>query len=157
MIFSLVLLMQLLLLSSSSLVVNAAAVCPPATDNVPCSCYEWPQSSTIDIYCYNQNLSDSQVSDILDAFLTTPGVSSSVGSLDLRLNRLTRVPPQMKLFPQLKTVMLEGNFITSIESGAFNFADATNPIRYLTLGNNQLTTIAPGAFKGQYQQTQLTS
>ena len=60
-------------------------------------------------------LNDSQVNYILDAFLTTPGVSQ-VGDLNLRFNQLTRVPTQTNLFNQLKRVDLEVKFITSIDS-----------------------------------------
>ena len=50
--------------------------------------------------------------------------------------------------------MLKVKFIASIESDAFNFTDAANPNRYLTLlGNNQLTAaITPVALKGQQYQ-----
>ena len=139
-----------LLLTSLSLA-NADVVCPPEAAYAPCGCSEYSEKpDTIYLNCYNRNLGDSKMSDILDAFLTTPGISP-VGLLDLMSNRLTRVPTQMKFFNQLDYVYLNNNDITSIESGAFNFPDAANPILDLDLQNNQLTTIAPGAFKGLNQ------
>ena len=126
---------MLLLLPSSSLV-NADVVCPPGTTYNPfCNCIEYSlKRGTIELYCYGF-LVDSQVSDILDAFLTTSGVSP-VGSLSLGLNRLTRVPTQIQLFTQLVDVFLGNNFITSIGSGTFNFPNSSDPIQLLELQNN---------------------
>ena len=116
-IYLLMMTMILLLSSSLLLVVKAAVICPPAADYAPCDCEE--RNGTITLTCDMRNLNDSQVSDILDAFLTTPGVSP-VGDLNLYQNRLTRVPTQIKFFDQLKRVTLQENSITSVESGAFN-------------------------------------
>ena len=72
-----------------------------------------------------------------------------MGELYLFVNELlTRVPVQIRSFTQLELADFSENSITSIESGAFNLADAANPLSFLDLGFNQLTTIAPGAFKG---------
>ena len=134
-------LMLILLLPS---LVNADVTCPPAAAYEPCDCSEASSKpGTVILTC--DNLNDSKVSDILDAFLTTPGVSP-LGDLNLSNNQLTRVPSQIKLFDKLEWVDLLINSITSIESGAFNFPNAANPIRYLHLDDNQLTTIASGTF-----------
>ena len=138
-----------LLLSLSSLVVNADVVCPSADVIEPCNCTEYPNKPDIAfLECPSRNVNDLRASEILDAFLTTPGVSPFVG-FNLWGNRLTRVPDQTKLFDQLIYVFLNnGNSITSIELGTFNFPDAANPLQWLWLQDNQVTTIAPGAFKG---------
>ena len=155
-IYFLMMTMILLLSSSLLLVVKAAVICPPAADYAPCDCRE-ERNGTIYLDCGMRNLNNSQVSDILDAFLTTPGVSP-VGDLNLYQNRLTRVPTQIKFFDQLRQVSLQENSITSVESGAFNatFPGGQNssfnyflPNLNLELVWNQITTIAPGAFKGQ--------
>ena len=141
------------LFKSSVQVKLAAVVCPPAADYAPCNCTEFlpNKPGTIYLGCWGNQLNDSQVSDILDVFLKTPGVSP-VGRSDLQfIQQLTRVPSQIKSFPQLNWVDLSTNGITSIESGAFNFTDAANPLKMLYLQYNQMTTIAPGAFKGQQQ------
>ena len=139
----------LLMIPSSSSLVNADVICPPAADYAPCLCGEnRGRPGTVYLYCYNQNLTDSQMSGILDAFLTTPGVSP-LGYLSMWQNQLTRVPTQIKSFNQLDAVYIYENSIASIGSGAFNFPDAANPVRDLSLYYNQLTTIAPGAFRGQ--------
>ena len=133
----------LMLLPSSSLI-NAAVVCPPESATSPCGCREYQlKLGTIYIDCYAQKLNDSQVSDILDIFLASPGVSP-FSVLDLRFNQLTRIPTQMKSFKQLLLVLLIENSITSIESGDFN-TTRHNPS--ISIGS-QLTTIAPGSFKG---------
>ena len=142
-------LMLMMLLPSSSLV-NADIVCPPEADYAPCGCREYSKTpGTIYLNCQSQKLTDSQMSDILDAFLTTPGVSP-VAFLSLEYGKLlTRVPSEVRLFNQLDWVFLSDNNITSIDSGAFNFPDAANPLGNLDLAYNKITTIAPGAFKGQ--------
>ena len=139
---------SLLLLLSSSLV-DAEVVCPPAADYAPCQCSDYfLKPGKILLTCKILKLGDSKISDILDAFLKTPGVSP-VGCLELSSNQLTRVPSQMKLFDQLEWVELYNNNITFIESGAFNFPNASDPLQYLDLTYNKMTTIAPGTFTGQ--------
>ena len=132
-------------LPKSSLLVDAA-VCPSANVILPCTCSQYTTNTT-QLDCNSLNLIDSQASEILDAYLSSPGVSP-VGQLYLSNNNLTRVPVQVKSFTQLEYAILDYNSITSIESGAFNASDAANPLRYLFLDGNQLTKIAPGAFKG---------
>ena len=143
----LALFVSLLLFSSS--VVESAVVCPPAEAYSPCKCVETAfvreiyKPGTIYLQCYERNLSDSRLSDILDAFLTTPGVSP-VGKLGLSFNQLTKVPKQIKLLPQVVAVDLKGNNISSIESGAFNFTT----LQFLEMQKSQVVNIAPGAFQG---------
>ena len=130
-----------------SLLVDAVVVCPPVEAISPCTCSEYYYTTTTTtLNCAGQNLIDSQVSAILDAYLKTPNVSP-VGYLNLSFNLLTRVPVQVKSFTQLQYAFLYDNSISSIESGAFNAPDAY-PLSNLWLDGNQLTTIAPGAFKG---------
>ena len=141
-----------LMLSLSS--VEAGAIgCPTPDAYAPCACGKYSNTSdTIFLDCANKKLSDSNVSNILDLFIMTPGLSP-LGRLDLYNNQLTRVPSQIKFFPQLEEIRLFFNAITSVESGAFNFIKPTTVIYphyfvYLELSINQLVTIAPGAFKG---------
>jgi len=129
--------------------VESAVVCPPAEAYSPCKCVETAfvreiyKPGTIYLQCYERNLSDLRLSDILDAFLTTPGVSP-VGKLGLSFNQLTKVPKQIKLLPQVVAVDLKGNNISSIESGAFNFTT----LQFLEMQKSQVVNIAPGAFQG---------
>ena len=139
-----ILVMFLMMISAST----AAVVCPPDDTYSPCTCYEYTNiPDTIYLYCGNNGLDDLKVSQILDVFLTTPGVST-LGNLCLFGNRLTRVPDQVHLFPKLDYVWLEENNISSsIQSKAFVFNKET-PLRNLDLQHNQLITIAPGAIQG---------
>jgi len=88
---------------------------------------------------------------MLDSFITTPGVSP-MAELNLFNSQLTRVPNQIKYFPQLEIVYLNDNKIESIDAGTFNFT-GTSRVLYIYLNDNQLSTIAPGAFQGLYNQT----
>ena len=135
-------------LLKSSLLVEAFVICPPPETISPFDCTEFGTSNTTSLDCYYKELTDSQVSDILDAYLATPNVSP-VGQLRMGSNTLlTRIPVQMKSFTQLVVAAITVNPITSIESGAFNFADDTNPLKTLSFSSDQVTTIEPGAFKG---------
>ena len=120
-------------------------ICPPPEAYAPCYCgYTSLEPNAIALTCDSFNLTDSEVSDILDTFLSTPDISPLV-LLSLRNNQLTRVPSQMQLFTELQVIDLENNAITSVESGTFKFnADYLS----LSLENNQLTTIAPDSFIG---------
>ena len=124
------------MLPSSSFVANTAY--PPADAIEPCGCSEYDMG-TIKLDCSIRKLNDSRVSYVLDAFLTTPGISP-VGFLDLWVNQITRIPNQIKSFRHLTSFNLQYNpSITSIESGAFNFPDASNFIQmlfYLELQSN---------------------
>ena len=135
--------------STDAVVEAAAVVCPGPEAYSPCTCYEYGnQPGTIYLYCGEKNLNDSRASEILDAFLTTPGVSP-LGNVCFSSNQLTRVPHQLHLFPQLDFVWLNDNNIsTPIQSGAFNFNVKDAPVKNLDLQRSQLTSIAPGAFQG---------
>lgn len=126
----------------------AAVICPSAEAIAPCHCIEpFLYPGTVEIYCSGVSATDATVNAALDAFVKTPDVSP-VTYLYLHNNSLTRIPDQVKSFSQLKFVDFWNNKITSIGAGAFNFEDASNPVLSLSLYGTQLTTIAPGAFKG---------
>ena len=121
-------------------------ICPPPEAYAPCYCGPTISSkpNVIQLGC-DANLTDSKLNDILDAFLSTPDISTLI-TLDLRNNQLmTRVPSQVKLFNHLLFTDLYKNAITSIESGTFKFNDKG---WHLVLASNQLTTFPPGAFIG---------
>ena len=124
-------------------------ICPPPETYAPCYCGPTTMEyGTLILECSRCNLTDSEVSDILDAFLSTPGVSPLL-ILNLSGNQLTRVPSQMQLFTELVVIEFQNNAIPSIESGTFNSNDDNWS---LYLDSNQLTTIAPSAFRGWLSQ-----
>jgi len=137
-----------LMLSLSVEAVAADVVCPPDEAITPCRCIEaFLYPGTVVIDCFSVSATDTTANDALDAFVKMPDVSS-VSYLYLHNNSLTRIPDQVKSFTQLKFVDFWNNKIASIGAGAFNLEDASNPLLTLSLYDNQLTAIAPGAFKG---------
>ena len=135
----------------SVLIKKNGVVYPPNEQYAPCECLENSLSpATIGLNCADRKANDSRISDVLDYFLASPDISP-LGQLRLnngldKSSQLTRVPRQIKFFPQLNYVSLAINKITSIESGAFNF---TATLLVLDLQRNEITTIAPGAFLGK--------
>lgn len=121
---------------------RTAVVCPYPSDYSPCECNDRGDETVI-LNCRGRQLNDSKVSDILDSFISTPGVSP-LASLNLWQNKLTRVPKQVKLFNRLEHLDLEGNQIRTVESGAFK----SNQLLSVFLSDNQLVDIEPGAFEG---------
>ena len=126
--------------------VGQSTVCPPAASISPCVCRDNGDDVTVFLNCYNQDLDDAKVSQILQTFLT--GGVSPLGRLDLFYNQMTKVPVEIPQFPQLDLVYLYQNKIDSVKSGAFNFAKS---LRRLDLFNNQITTIESGAFQGIFK------
>ena len=99
---------------------QSAVICPAATVFSPCSCDEYKgNSGTIELNCGGNNVDDTRLSAILDALLTTPGVSP-VGALMLWNNLLTRVPDQIPRFTQL-VVDLNYKKNPSLPTAAFKF------------------------------------
>ena len=122
---------------------RTAVVCPNPNNYAPCECNDRGDETVI-LNCRGKMLDDSRVSEILDAFISTPGVSP-LTSLNLWQNQLTRVPLQVKLLNQLEHLDLESNKITTVKSGAFK----SNQLLSVFLSDNQLTSIDPGAFQGE--------
>ena len=141
---------SLLILPSSSVMTPAARteICPPPETYAPCYCGpNFKKPNTIQLSCFefqSLNLTDSEVSDILDVFVTTPDISPMI-IFDAHTNQLTRIPSQIKLLNDLISINFYKNSITSVESGTFKFNDKG---WFLDLGANKLTTIPPGTFKG---------
>ena len=97
--------------------------------------------SLINFSCHSVDLNDFDAGFILDSF----GIDQ-LKHLSLKNNRLTRVPDQVKLFNRLNRVILSHNGIQTLPFGAFNFTET--PLEYLSLANNLLDRIEPGAFQG---------
>ena len=125
--------------------------CPDSTSIAPCTCNFSGKTGTlanktVELYCSDQNLGDSKISEILATFNSSPNVPP-LRSLDLSYNSLTRVPKEILLFSSLAYVFLGGNEIRTVHSGAFNFS---LHLRQISLADNELTNIEPGAFQGNY-------
>lgn len=124
--------------------VTSQIVCPDRTAIAPCNCNDGGDNVGIELECFAKDLTDAQVSVILDTYLSTPGVSP-LTYLMLRANQLTRIPSQVTSLPQLDRIELNFNKITTVATGSFNLK-AT--LKWLFLENNLIATIEPGAFQG---------
>jgi hypothetical protein len=118
-------------------------VCPSTSVILPCSC----SASTINpiglaIDCASAGLSDSEMSYVLNAFLS-PDISPVI-ELEALGNQLTQVPSQLSQFTSITTIDFSGdNHITSIPVGSIvSFATNINMFLYF----NGLTTVPLGAF-----------
>ena len=120
-------------------------VYPPFDSFSPCICGPDTDGdgTTIKMDCNSNGLNDSRISDTLDAFLA-PGISP-LSWADLSFNSFTELPTQLSKLTRLNYILLEGNRINSVPTGAFNFA---TPLRQLSLYRNQLATIESNAFPG---------
>lgn len=129
-------------------IVDAAATCPASNVVSPCSCSSLG-TDRVSLDCYNKGLTDARIDLILEVFAKDPTMGP-LGSIDLGLNSLlTRVPSLIQTFTELgSNVLFYQTGITSIDSGAFNFLNNSNPIQNLFFYQSIITTIAPNAFKG---------
>ena len=128
-----------------------SAICPAAQDFSPCICTynSFANNFTAFLHCGDSNsfdLNDARISEILKAFITTPK-TAPLGRLELWTNKLTRIPDEIRLHPQLDYIYILQNEIKSIPSGAFNFSNTLNAT-YLYLYNNKISSIEAGAFQG---------
>ena len=126
-------------------------VCPPKETIVPCGCGFNNNYKGIYLDCDAMQLGDENVSDILDVFLSTSGLTP-LAIVYFYRNNLTRVPHQLKLFPALQGINLEVNKFTTIEKNTFKYQVSSESFS-ISLGYNQVTTIAPGAFRGKLVDT----
>ena len=121
----------------------------------PCVCENYgleSNSGMIALHCGGRDLTDDQVSDILQIFLSNSNTSSRLVRIDLTRNRLTQIPKQIRHFKQLSKLDLSGNKITSIKSGDFNFTTSMNDSSLL-LYENAISDIEPNSFLGKNDST----
>ena len=128
--------------------------CPSAEKELisPCSCHNYGTDSDnkyLWLDCSSQGLDDSQADRVLNLFVSLHSAASRLRLLNLRGNRLTKIPKQVRLFPNLNRLNLGSNKIYSIASNDFNFINnSARGDMELWLNNNQLKTIEPGALTG---------
>lgn len=94
-------------------------------------------------YCYD--LGD----DAIDYFFTrfiTPSSEDTLLNLGLAGNNITYIPKDVQRYNQLRSSEFFENLQPwSIQTNAFQFQQ---PVNYLSIDDNQITYIAPGAFSG---------
>lgn len=130
-------------------------ICPTDTylsmEPTSCHCFnsgEDGEESSINFSCHSAELNDVDVDFLLSSFSLDSSDIPQLRHLSLKNNRLTRIPEQLKLFNRLNRVILSHNGIQTIPFGAFNFT--ATPLEYLSLANNLLIDIEPGAFQGKH-------
>ena len=116
-------------------------LCPTHDSILPCVC-EFLGDETLNLDCYNKELDDERVNEILKSFAIGSN-ATLLTAIELSSNVLTRVPHQIHLFPQLQRLNLARNKIHTIHRGELNFSTA--PLQGLWLDHNQLTNIEPEA------------
>ena len=117
-------------------------ICPPSTDLEPCRCgYLF---NRLAFSCYDRGLGDEKISQLLDQFISTPGVGA-LRELYLWNNNLTRIPDQIRHFTELDDMDLSWNEIRLVKKGSFNLIQH---LERLLLYNNMISSIESGAFNG---------
>ena len=123
--------------------------CPPSTSISPCTCstsYMLIGISTgLSVSCYNnfQNITDSQLSNALDVFLSPQYISPVVQIMAMQ-NQLTQVPSQISKFKSLAQLDLSYNQITNISPlSGLSFPSNASYVS-ITLMNNKITSIPSG-------------
>jgi len=127
--------------------------CPNPGSISPCTCrqyYVYPTGyeKSIVVDCQRKNLTDAQISVILNTLLVSPGLNPVISIL-ASSNQLTKVPDEISKFPALNIVYLGENQITELPctdgKSFINNRFATGKID-IYLSNNQITRIPSGAF-----------
>ena len=92
----------------------AAGGCPPATLLEPCKCHIFSSSDANEgnlwFECPELYLGDDKMSQVLDQFISTPGIGQ-LREIYLYRNNLTRIPDQIRNLTKLNRVILGSNSI----------------------------------------------
>ncbi len=73
--------------------------------------------------------------------------NSSIKSLYISSNNLTRIPPQIEFFEQMKTLDISSNFFPLIQSGSLKFKSGA--LSLIDLSSCGVKEIEPNAFQGK--------
>lgn len=93
-----------------------------------------------------EGFNEEEINNALDTFVLSPLVDTIV-TLDLSFNKLTNVPAQIKSFSQLQYIYLTSNTISTANKESLAFI--TPYLKELSLLENGLSNIEPGAFQGK--------
>ena len=115
-----------------------------------CISYPTSHGDKISLVCsmVNDNLDDSKFSEILQAFVDSSAWNELVDISAYGNSLITKIPLEISRFPSLSRIVLSNNKITSIQSGAFDLSSAPSPPSSveIDLSNNEITSIDTGAF-----------
>ena len=102
--------------------------------------------------CNRLNLSDEEMSRILNSFISNSRNFSLLHRLSASLNNFTKIPLEIRLFPSPAVLDFSGNEIASIKADDFQLSSVTigdaDPMHLLYLNANEINNIEPGAFEG---------
>ena len=120
------------------------------------NCIGWSNLSSSPRNMYKGALTQLYITDSYDMrdetmdFIMDWAVQSfntTLESVYIYNNNLTRIPPLITLLNRLKFLDLKDNFFTHIFAGSFSFKEGTE-IVLVTLSNCGIQQIQPGAFEG---------
>ena len=120
--------------------------CPSEESYSPCKCRgDVFDDLALLLDCDEHDLDDQRVSEILTAFLNDQN-ADPLRVFRAEYNQLTKIPDEIKLFPQLQQLYLYSNNIEIISTGSltFNAAESIVGLGY------SVKTIEPGAFVGWF-------
>jgi hypothetical protein len=110
---------------------------------------QFPSHSLPDLTAIKFNgdlINDEKATLILSAIASSPS-AGLLEAIMLENNQLTRIPPEIPLFPRLYELGLSvGNRITSVTNASLSF---TAQVAYLFLNSVAINVIEPGAFQGE--------
>lgn len=117
--------------------------CPKVTQWDVFRTQQFPELTDIDLS--NCQLEDPAVEDILKSIVSS-SMAKKLTALSLENNRMTRIPRELSRLPQLTELLLDNNYIVSLESRSLVL---TAPkLSLISLSGNGLKVIEPGAFQG---------
>ena len=102
---------------------------------------------------YN-NMSDEAMSQILQIFLNLS--ANSINTIDINANKLTNIPKEISLFKKLQRFYSDnqrnsGSSIPILSIDSLTFYNRIDSIMTITLSNNGIEKVEPGAFRGNDQ------
>lgn len=100
-----------------------------------------------DISLSGSKLGDQAVSEMLDAVVASP-VAETLTYLNLRDNKLKKIPEQLSRLTSLKDLNLAHNSISLLDNGSLNLI--ASKVGTVYLFSNELRAIEPVALKGEW-------
>ena len=128
--------------------IKLSGKCPPEEMSSPCTCHcDVYEDLSLLIDCERRQVSDDRISEILNVFLNDETLDPlRTLRLDYNYNYITKIPEQLKLFPEFQELYLYASDIKTITTGSLTF-QATEKV--VGLGYD-VRTIEPGAFEGAF-------
>ena len=109
----------------------------------------------MELDCGNLNLSSEEASYVINTFILNSNNFTLLRQTSFENNLLTRIPPEIRLFPRLTQLNFGHNLIESISATDFKFPlsnedDDNQQMLQIVLHLNYIRHIEPGAFEGKF-------